>query len=84
MGVSGNKFFNEKGGKLIDDTNTFEADCYGFIVVENAVLSAITLAPGEEQSPNAYTSVTFPAGLQLPVSFTSITLVSGALKALRK
>lgn len=76
------KFFNTKGGKLIADTNAHSANCYGFLVISEASISAITLDSSESESTNAYTSTTFPSGLFVPVHFSSITLTSGAIKAL--
>ena len=84
MGISESKLFNTKGGKLIADTTAYSASCYGFLAVTDTQISAITLDSSETQSTNAYTTTTFPAGIFMPVQFTSITLTSGAIKALHQ
>ncbi len=82
MSLQAHYQFNLNGGKLIRDTAAHSIDGYGFLVIEDAVISAITLGAGEQQTTNAYTSATFSAGTFVPVKFTSITLTSGSIKAM--
>ena len=69
----------------IDDTSAYSnLNCFGFLVMSEAVISAITLSPDYLAkcigSLANFTKI--PEGLYVPVEFTAITLTSGEILAL--
>lgn len=56
-------------------------DYYGIQVLSEAVISAITFAA--DYSLTNLTTQTLPAGLYLPMRFTTLTLTSGVVICLR-
>ena len=68
------------GGVIIDDTSATTGTFGGLLVINTAVISAIT-APSVTNSAGL-TSITLDAGLYLPLNFSSITLTSGVVYAI--
>lgn len=70
------------GGICVSDTNAVASgDYYGILVLSTAVISAITFA--SDYTLTNLTTQTLPAGLYLPMRFTTLTLTSGVVICLR-
>lgn len=68
------------GMTVIDDTSATTGKFGGILVVDDAVISAITDAKGVTNSAGLV-GITLPAGLYIPIPFDSITLTSGVVIA---
>ncbi len=73
--------FARKGWELIDDAAVHDLDGYGLQVLQDTIISSITLNTAAYSG--TLTGITLIAGLFIPVEFTSITLTSGIVLALR-
>lgn len=70
------------GGICVSDTSAVASgDYYGILVLSTAVISEITYA-ADFTLTNLPTQ-TLPAGLYLPMRFTTLTLTSGVVICLR-
>jgi len=70
------------GGICVSDTNAVtKGDYYGVLVLSEAVISSVTFAA--DYSLTNITTQTLPAGIYLPMRFTTLTLTSGVLVCLR-
>ena len=73
---------NDVGGICVSDTNAVATgDYYGILVLSAAVISAVTFA--SDYTLTNLTTQTLPAGLYLPMRFTTLTLTSGVVICLR-
>lgn len=68
------------GMTVIDDTSATPGKFGGLLVVNDAVISAITDAK-DVTNASGLTSITLSAGLYIPIPFDSITLASGVIIA---
>jgi hypothetical protein len=74
----------EAGNAYVNDTSAHSVEFYGFTVVSDAVISAITVSSTDADvtSSGDHDNIvgdTLPEGLYLPISGSSITLSSGAI-----
>lgn len=69
------------GGTLIDDTTVTTGDFGGLLILEEAVINAITGDGTITNLSNIEDAHTLAAGLYIPARFTSITLTSGTVIA---
>lgn len=67
----------EAGNKYVADTSATTYSYYGFTIVSDAVISAITADASQDVA--SITGDTLPKGLYLPISGSAITLTSGAV-----
>jgi len=73
---------SDVGGICVSDTNAVaKGDYYGVLVLSEAVISSVTFAA--DYSLTNITTQTLPAGIYLPMRFTTLTLTSGVLVCLR-
>lgn len=70
------------GCETITDTQYHEGDFAGILVLEDAVISDITLGAGE--TGNSIKGITLIAGLNIPMNFTKIKLSSGKIRAYKR
>lgn len=71
------KDHSEAGNKYVADTSAITYSYYGFTVVSDAVISAITADSNQDVA--TITGDTLPRGLYVPISGSAITLTSGAV-----
>jgi hypothetical protein len=69
------------GAETITDTAEHTGTFRGIYVLEDAIISAITL--GAYESGNALTGFILPAGVGYNLDFTAITLTSGKIRAIK-
>lgn len=73
---------SDVGGICVDDTNAVASgDYYGIQVLSEAVIDSLT-----EAADYTLTNIegqTLPAGVYLPMRFTTLTLTSGVVVCLR-
>jgi hypothetical protein len=73
---------SDVGGICVSNTSAVASgDYYGIQVLSEAVISAITFAA--DYSLTNLTTQTLPAGLYLPMRFSTLTLTSGVVVCLR-
>lgn len=70
------------GCETITDTQKHEGDFVGILVLDDAVISEITL--GEGETGNSLVGVTLYTGLNIPIMFKSIKLSSGKIRAYKR
>lgn len=68
--------------ETIDDTNAHTVDWYGFLVLEDTVVSS--LSSPSETNVSAWSSRTLTAGMNIIMRVSSITLTSGAIQGYKK
>ena len=73
------------GTDFVSSANTYTGDYSGFLVIRTAQISAITLTDENSGATALIGSPDdIPAGLYIPVRFTSLTLVSGTLGLIKE
>ncbi len=70
------------GSDFITGTATHTGEYYGFVVISDAQISAITLG-ASSSGGSALTGILLPAGQQVLAHFTSITLASGVVQLIK-
>lgn len=84
-GKTGEPQFALRGVHYVGDTEAHSVTCYGFLALEPCVISSLTVDPqGPRVTGSALAGMPIPAGVFLPIHFTSITLSSGQGLCLRK
>lgn len=76
------KFGGLIGSETITDTNEHTGNFFWISILEDTVISAITLSPLE--TGNSLIGVSLPAGFSNPLLCTSITLASGKIRMCKR
>lgn len=69
------------GGNFINDTTATTGSFGGLLVISDTVINSITGDGSIKNLSDIEDSETLPAGIYIPMNFTSITLTSGSVIA---